>query len=106
MQLRYLETSEAGLVWMRKYYREHPQLSIQKAISALMGAEAILRDNPFAGSRFEDHARVRVYPIQGTPFSFLYTVAADTIWIIDLHDQRGLRSAEALRHFIAELRQR
>jgi hypothetical protein len=33
-------------------------------------------------------------------------VADDTVWIIDVHDQRGHRSAEALRHVTAELRRR
>lgn len=106
MKLRYLDTSEAGLAWMRKYYRDHPQLNVQKAISSLVGAESVLRDNPFAGSKYEDSRLVRAYPIHDTAFSLLYTVAADTIWIIDVHDQRGYRSAEALRHFTAELRNR
>lgn len=106
MNLRYLDTTEAGLRWMRRYYREQPQLNLQKAVASLMRAEAILRDNPFAGSKYEDSPRVRVYPLQGTVFSFLYTVTEDTVWIIDLHDQRGFRSADALRHFAAELRQK
>ncbi|MDO6732999.1 type II toxin-antitoxin system RelE/ParE family toxin [Marinovum sp. 2_MG-2023] len=106
MNLRYFDTAEAGLRWMRRYYREQPQLNAKKAVASLMRAEAVLRDNPFAGSKYEDSARVRTYPLHGTVFSFLYTVAEDTVWVIDVHDQRGYRSAEALRHFTAELRQR
>jgi hypothetical protein len=49
---------------------------------------------------------VREYNITGTAFSLLYSVMADNIWIIDIRDQRGLRSAEALRTFTSELRQR
>jgi len=106
MNIRYLDTAEAGLTWMRRYYREQPQLNAKKAVASLMRAETILRDNPFAGPAYEDSPRVRTYPLQGTVFSFLYTVTEDTVWIIDVHDQRGYRSAEALRHFIIELRQR
>ena len=54
----------------------------------------------------EGRIDVREYKIIGTAFSLLYTVANDTIWIIDIRDQRGFRSAEALRYFNQELRQR
>jgi hypothetical protein len=40
--------------------------------------------------------------IQGTSFSLLYTVARDTVWIIDIRDQRGRRSADALRRFLRD----
>lgn len=106
MDLLYLDTAEAGLRWMRRYYQERPQLNAEKAVTSLVQAEAILQDNPFAGSKYEDNERVRIYPLPGTVFSFLYTVTNDAVWIIDVHDQRGYRSAEVLRHFAAELRQR
>jgi hypothetical protein len=89
---------------MRAYYRRHPQLDIARAAVSLRRAEAILREHPAAGRRFEDFEAVREYPIQGTAFSLLYTVARDTVWIIDVRDQRGQRSAEALRQFLRELR--
>ena len=106
MNLRYLATAEAGLFWMRRYFREHPQLDAQKTVFALTRAEDTLRDNPFAGARYEDSDRIRAYPLQGTVFSFLYTVSDNTVWIIDVHDQRGYRNAGALRHFTAELQKR
>jgi len=31
-------------------------------------------------------------------------VARETVWILDVRDQRGQRSAEALRRFLAALR--
>lgn len=104
MKIQYLDTSQAGLRWMRRYYRENPQLNVQKAVGALLRAEGVLQDMPFAGSKHENSTRVRTYPLQGTGFSFLYTVTDDTVWIIDVHDQRGFRSGEALSHFAAELR--
>jgi len=104
MRIAYLGTSEAGLRWMRTYYRRNPQLRIGRAAAALRTAEAILREHPAAGRRFEDFEAVREYLLHGTSFSLLYTVARDTVWIIDVRDQRGQRSAEALRHFLAELR--
>lgn len=88
---------------MRRYYRQNPQLDSQKAVNALKRAEQVLRDNPFAGSRYEDREDVRIFPLTGTVFAFLYTVARDVIWIIDVHDRRGLRSSIALRNFIAAL---
>jgi hypothetical protein len=106
MRLAYLATSEAGLRWMRTYYRRNPQLDLRRAAASLGNAETILREHPAAGRRFEDYAKVREYPIQGTSFSLLYTVARDTVWIIDVHDQRGQRSAEALRDFTRQLRAR
>jgi hypothetical protein len=57
-----------------------------------------------AGKRFEDFETVREYLVQGTLFSLLYTVARDTVWIIDVRDQRGRRSAEALRRFLRDAR--
>ncbi|WP_253949453.1 type II toxin-antitoxin system RelE/ParE family toxin [Mangrovicoccus sp. HB161399] len=105
MKLEYLRTSEPGLKWMRSYYRRNAQLDIRRAVAALRAAETLLREHPEAGRRFEDFERVRECPLQGTSFSLLYTVARDTIWIIDIRDQRGQRSAEALRAFLRELRQ-
>lgn len=104
MRLRYLDTAAPGLRWMRRYYRTHPQLDAGRAVEALLKAEAILIEHPHAGTRFEDIDRVREIIVGGTVFSMLYTVADETIWVIDVRDQRGPRSAEALRRYVAELR--
>lgn len=106
MKLEYLKTAEAGARWFRSYYRQNPQLNLPKAVAALRLAEATLRQHPMAGERFEDRLSVREFKVQGTAFSLLYTIALGAIWVIDIRDQRGLRSAEALRHFTGELRQR
>ena len=104
MKLAYLPTSEAGLRWMRSYCGRNPQLDIRRAAASLRIAETILREHPAAGRRFEDFETVREYLLQGTTFSLLYTVARGTVWIIDIRDQRGQRSAEALRQFLQGLR--
>ena len=104
MRLRYLATAEPGLRWFRVYYRKNPQLDRAKAIQALAYAEKALAEFPHAGAPFEDFQAVREYKVLGTAFSLLYSVARDTVWIIDVRDQRGQRSAEALRRFLATLR--
>jgi hypothetical protein len=106
MKLEYLQTAQAGVRWFRGYYRRNPQLKLTKAVAALRVAEVTLRENPMAGERFDDFETVREYKIIGTAFSLLYTVADDKVLVIDLRDQRGFRSAEALRAFTQELRQR
>ena len=104
MKLGYLRTAEPGLRWMRAYYRRNSQLDIGRAAASLRIAETVLREHPAAGRRFEDFDAVREYPIRGTSFSLLYTVARETVWVIDVRDQRGQRSAEALGQFLQELR--
>ena len=106
MEVRYLETAEPGLRWFRAYYRQNPQLDLSKAINALIRSEAILAEYPMSGASYEDFTTVREFKVQGTAFSLLYTVAQDAVWIIDLRDQRGQRSAEALRLYVRELRGR
>lgn len=106
MKIEYLSTSSLGVRWFKQYYRRNPQLDRMKAVVALKSAERLLQDNPFAGARFEDFDDIREKEIVGTSFSLLYIVARDTIWIVDLRDQRGNRSIEALRHHNKELRDR
>lgn len=106
MKLEYLQTAQAGVRWFRGYYRKNPQLNLPKAVAALRVAELTLRENPMAGERFDDFDTVREYKIIATAFSLLYILADDRVLMIDLRDQRGFRSADALRAFVAELRQR
>ena len=91
---------------MRAYYRKNPQLDREKAIASLRRAEATIREFPQSAGLFEDFGAVREYKIRGTAFSLLYTVAREMVWVIDVRDQRGFRSAEALRAFASELRDR
>lgn len=106
MKVKYLLTVEAGARWFRSYYRKNSQLDFRKATVSLRAAEQTLSEFPYVGERFEERENVREQHILGTPFSLLYTVARDTVWIIDLRDTRGLRSAEALFLFSRELQDR
>ncbi len=106
MRLEFLETAQPGLRWFHRYYRENPQLRKSAALDAFRAARNVVRDNPYAGHPFEDLKDVRELSIQSTNFSMLYAVAHDAIWVIDIRDARGLRSAEALRRFQSELRER
>ena len=103
-EITYLETSEYGLRWMRTYYAQNPQLDFNKALASLMTAESVLQDHSYGGSQFEDFEDVRHYQIGNTAFALLYTVARDTVWIIDVRDTRGMRSADALKAFNAKIR--
>ena len=105
-KIQYLETASFGLHWMRRYYRENPQLDRKSAVTALKAAEHTLAAFPESGEKFDDVEGVREYHIHGTPFSLLYTYTKGTVWIIDLRDQRGNRSAQALRAFIANIRKK
>jgi hypothetical protein len=103
-KIRYLETAAHGLSWMRKYYKDNPQLNLIAASASLKQAERVLTDFPLSGETYEDYERVREYHLQGTPFSLLYSVSGETIWIIDIRDMRGNRSASALREFVRTTR--
>lgn len=106
MKIQYLQTIEHGARWFRAYYRRNPQLDFHKATACLKVVERTLSDFPLSGERFEERQDAREQQILGTPFSFLYTVSRETIWIIDIRDTRGLRSAEALSLFTRELQVR
>jgi plasmid stabilization system protein ParE len=106
MKLRYLPTSEFGLRWMRSYYLKNPQLNRRAASVAMKVAEQTLMSFPYSGQIYEAFEDVREFHIQGTAFAFLYTVSRDCVWIIDVRDTRGNRSAEALREFVSVVRKR
>ncbi len=106
MKLEYLKTAEAGVRWFGSYYRRNPQLNTRKAVAALRATEASLLEFPMAGVKLEGFEVVREKNIVGTAFSLLYTVQFDTVFVIDLRDQRGRRSAEALVAFVQELKRR
>lgn len=106
MKLRYLDTAAFGLRWMRRYYRQNRQLDLRRAAATLRRAEDMLKEFPYSGEPYEDSADIRELHLPGTAFSILYSVARDTVWVIDIRDTRGNRSAEALRAFTRSLRDR
>lgn len=99
IEIKYLETSEYGLRWMRSYYARNAQLEFEKVLAALKQAELVLKEHPYSGRKFEAFDNIRQYQIGHSAFALLYTVARQTVWIIDVQDTRGMRSADALRDF-------
>ena len=106
MNVVFLATAEAGLRWFKRYYKEQPQLNRDRVFAAFDAALDRLALDPFAGYPFAEYETVRELPLPKCPFSLLFTHRSDTLYIIDLRDQRGLRSHEALASFARELRQR
>jgi hypothetical protein len=106
MKIRYLETAKPGLVWMKRYFQMQPQLDQATAFENFEKAKNLLKQHPQAGEQFENFLDVREIHITRSAFSILYTSNDDTIFIIDIRDSRGLRSAAALRKFTQELREK
>ena len=102
----YLETSSLGLAWMRSYYRKNPQLRMKEAVVSLQHAESLISDPIFLAPQYEGDARIRKMRIENTQFSLLYVIDKEVIYVVDIHDPRGLRSHEAILNFSRELRQR
>jgi len=99
MQIRFLETSEDGLRWMFRYYERVFPAGRKSGLHKYREAKKLLRDNPFGGHPFDDINGVRERTILRTPFSIIYTVRDDTIYVIDIRDQRGFRSVAGTERF-------
>lgn len=104
--IHYLETSKLGVAWLRSYYRKNPQLRMSEAVASLRHSERLIADPAFLAPQYEDDKRIRKMRIDGTHFSILYVIDGDALYIIDIHDPRGLRSYEAIQNFERELRQK
>jgi len=104
MRIQFLETSEPGIRWMRRYFRVQPQLDKDAAIASFKNAKNLLRQEPYVGHVFDELDGVYELKISKTAFSILYTVKTNIAYIIDIRDQRGLRSSNALRQFSARLK--
>ena len=106
MRLVYLETAKPGLSWFRQYHSDRPELNWAAALASFRTAIETLKSNPFSARKFDDFDEVHERRLLHTAFSILYTVQGDTIFVIDVRDQRGFRSAAALRTFTSELRRK
>jgi hypothetical protein len=104
MKIRYLETAKPGLVWMKRYFQTQPQLDKASAFENFERAKLLLKQHPHTGEQFEDFVEVREIHISRSAFSILYTCIDETLFIIDIRDSRGHRSASATRKFTHELR--
>ena len=106
MRVIFLEGSRQGLSWFRVYYHSRPELDATAAWAAFDNAIETVKAQPFSGQRYLDIDGVFEKRILRSAFSILYTVRDDTIFVIDIRDQRGLRSADAIRAHTAELRRK
>ena len=106
MQIKFVETSAAGLRWMKHYYRQRPQLNREKAFNAFKIAQQNISSGMVGGHVYEDMENVYEYKIFGTAFSIIYTQRGEIIYVLDIRDQRGLRSATMLEAFNRRLRDR
>ena len=106
MKIQTLETAELGIRWMKRYFLSNPQLNSADAFHNYNNAKNLLKEHPYTGEKYEDHDEVRELNISKTAFSILYTVNIDTIYIIDIRDQRGNRSSEAIKKYTKELRRK
>lgn len=104
MQVVFLEGSRPGVVWFLGYYSKRPELDFNAAKAALRIAIDTIGQHPFSVQKLERFDAVFEKKVIRTAFSVLYTIREDTIFVIDIHDQRGFRSAEALSTYSLELR--
>jgi len=100
VRIEFLATSEDGLRWMLRYYARVFPEGRKNARIHYEDAKRLLRDNPFDGHLYEDWAEVRELKIPRTPFSIIYTLSDDVIYVIDIRDQRGIRSVAGLERFL------
>lgn len=89
---------------MKRYYLSQPQLNQLSSYENFEKAKNLVKRHPLAGELFEDFPDVREIHITRSAFSILYTFIDETIFVIDIRDSRGLRSADALRKSTQELR--
>lgn len=104
MEIQFLETSGPGLRWMMTYFWKNPQLDRKRALQSFEVTKQKIAEFSPPSETYEDLPDVWEIKIQRTAFSILYTIRRDTVYIIDIRDQRGHRSADALRRFDKELR--
>ena len=92
MKIHFLETSQDGLRWMLRYYENVFPAGRKNGLMNYQNAKRLLRDNPFGGHEFDKMQDIREMRVVKTPFSIIYTVQGETIYVIDIRDQRGIRS--------------
>lgn len=104
MKIQFLESANPGIRWMRRYFREQPQLDAKAASDSYKNTRNLLKQEPYIGHVFDEIEGVFERSISKTHFSILYAVRDETIYIIDIRDQRGFRSSNALRQYSQHLK--
>jgi plasmid stabilization system protein ParE len=106
MKIQFLESSAPGIRWMRRYFREQPQLNAKAASESYKIAKNLLKQEPYIGHVFDEIEGVFEKEISKTHFSIIYAVKDETVYIIDIRDQRGLRSSNAVRQYSQHLKKK
>lgn len=106
IRVQYLDTAALGLKWVRDYFRQQKQLNDMAAFEHYRNAIALLKQQPLAGRCFDGFDEVRELNVKNTAFSILYIYKYETIFVIDIRDQRGMRSAAMVVEFEARLRRK
>jgi len=99
LKIEYLDTSEDGLLWMTRYYARVFSAGRKNGRAQFAKATQQLLENPLVGRKFDGLENIRECKITRTPFSIIYTVVGDVIYVIDVRDQRGLRMVAGLERF-------
>ena len=92
MEVAFLPSMRAGLVWMHTYYGRIFVDGARRAASQYRRVCELVSDSPSIGRPVEGMAGVREFSIPRTPFSFIYRVKNERIEILRVWDQRGDRS--------------
>ncbi len=106
MKIQFLESSNPSLRWMKEYYKNNPQLDNKKVFENFLQTQLLLCQQPFSGNKYENFDDIRELKIPKSNFSILYTHKRNTNVVIDIRDQRGLRSSIALEEFNMKLRKK
>ena len=104
IKIQYVESSAHGFRWLKRYFKMQKQLNSNAAFENFAKARALLKQEPLAGHIFDEIEGVRELKIQKSAFSILYTFKRDIIYIIDIRDRHGTRSADAIREFTDKLK--
>jgi hypothetical protein len=105
-RILFIESAAPGLRWMKRYYKAQPQLDAVAAFAHFAKARDLLKQDPLAGHPFDELDGIRELRIRNSVFSILYVYRRQTIYIVDIRDHRGRRSADALRQFTRELKRK
>jgi plasmid stabilization system protein ParE len=106
MKIQFLESSAPGIRWMRRYFREQPQLNAKAASESYRDTRNLLKQEPYIGHVFDEIEGVFEKEISKTHFSIIYAVKDGTVYIIDIRDHRGFRSGNALRQYSQHLKKK
>lgn len=82
MKIQFLESSAPGIRWMRRYFREQPQLNAKAASESYKTTKNLLKQEPCIGHVFDEIKGVFEKEISKTHFSIIYAVKGETIYIL------------------------